>query len=110
MAELDDTPRRRRRDSASNLLDGQVESTSMPPSSTPSATARLSRWLSQRICEMHGHDLQLQIGERQLHLFCSQCGYTSPGWSVGRTAQGPPTAEAGLPSPPPGRSVSAPAR
>ena len=59
----------------------------MPPSQIDSPAASLSRRLSQWICGVHGHDVQLQIGADRLQLRCSHCGYASPGWVVGPPSQ-----------------------
>jgi hypothetical protein len=63
----------------------------MPPSHSPASS--LSRRLSQWICGLHGHEMQLRIGSGHLALRCRHCGLDSPGWGLdtsARTPVGPP--------------------
>jgi hypothetical protein len=59
----------------------------MPPSYSPARTPSLSCRLSQWICGLHGHDLQLRIGSDSLALRCRFCGHSSPGWALPSPAQ-----------------------
>lgn len=48
--------------------------------------ARLTRWVQQFLCGLHGHDALLHFDDGRMSLQCSSCGYESPGWDV-RPAQ-----------------------
>jgi hypothetical protein len=56
----------------------------MPPSHSSHRVTPLSKKLSQWICGLHGHDMQLQIGSGRMRLRCGSCGLDSPGWALGR--------------------------
>lgn len=57
----------------------------MPPSHPQPST--FARRLSQWICGLHGHDMQLRIGIDHLALRCRYCSLDSPGWGLGRGAR-----------------------
>jgi len=55
----------------------------MPPSSSPSRIGGMTRRLNQWICGLHGHHAELQMADDRVRLRCTDCGYESPGWSLG---------------------------
>jgi hypothetical protein len=44
----------------------------------------MTRRLSQWICGLHGHNVELQIAADRVRLRCTHCGHESPGWPTGR--------------------------
>jgi len=54
----------------------------MPPSSSPSRLGVMTRRLSQWICGLHGHHVELQMAADRVRLRCTHCDYESPGWPL----------------------------
>ena len=52
---------------------------------------RVTRWLRQLLCGLHGHDAMLQFERDRLFLQCVTCGHATPGWSLN---EAPPTVTA----------------
>ena len=38
--------------------------------------------LTEGLCALRGHDLQLAFKPRRLFLRCDACGYETPGWTI----------------------------
>lgn len=49
---------------------------------TPGIFARMTAFVRQAICGLHGHDSLLHFQENRVCLRCTSCGYETPGWSV----------------------------
>jgi hypothetical protein len=47
------------------------------------ASARYAwKILTEGLCALRGHDLQLAFQPRRLFLRCDACGYETPGWTI----------------------------
>jgi hypothetical protein len=49
---------------------------------------RLTDWLRQLLCGLHGHDAMLQFEHDRMFLRCVSCGHETTGWELTET---PPT-------------------
>lgn len=39
------------------------------------------------ICGLRSHDDHMEFGKDRLYLYCQSCGWSSPGWEIGKTGK-----------------------
>jgi hypothetical protein len=49
-------------------------------------TDKAIEWVGQTLCGVRGHAMMLQFESNRLSLHCANCGRTTPGWAIEKTA------------------------
>ena len=57
--------------------------------------ARVTTWLREAYCALHGHDNLLHFEKDRMALQCASCGHQTPGWELSETLRPAVRARAG---------------